>query len=69
MTQKELLYFEDAIGHEGNIISILKETIKALQNEELVTFLENELNIHEKRKESLLNCLEDIANEWSIING
>ena len=24
MTQKELLYFEDAIGHEGNIIKIIE---------------------------------------------
>ena len=69
MTQKELLYFEDAIGHEGNIISILKKSINALENEELINFLENELSIHEKRKQSLLDCLEASANEWSVING
>ena len=39
MTQKELSYLEDAIGHEGNIIKICEETIKKLEDEELITFM------------------------------
>ena len=32
MTQKELLYVEDAIGHEKNIISICNETLNCLED-------------------------------------
>ena len=64
MTQKELLYLEDAIGHEDNIISICKETIKKLTDEKLISFLENEMNNHISMKEKLLNMLEVKANEW-----
>lgn len=31
MTQKELLYFEDAIKHESNIISILNESLNNIE--------------------------------------
>ena len=63
MTQKELLYLEDAIEHEKNIISICQETINYLQNEELINFLEDELNGHRNTKEKLMNILEVKANE------
>ena len=62
MTQKELLYLEDAIGHEENIISILEETIKMLHDEKLKSFLNLELNSHVSMKEKLLNTLEVKAN-------
>ncbi len=63
MTQKELLYLEDAIGHEKSIISIIEESIKNLENEDLVSFMENELNCHTEKKKHLLNMLEVKANE------
>lgn len=63
MTQKELSYIEDAIGHEKNIISICKETINCLEDEELISFLENEINDHTSMQEKLLNMLEVKANE------
>ena len=63
MTQKELLYFEDAIGHENNIISIINESINMLSDERLVEFLENELDIHESILEKLTNLLEEKVNE------
>ena len=63
MTQKELSYFEDAIGHECNIIKILEETNKNLQNEKLIEFVNNELNIHTNIKEKLMNVLEGKVNE------
>lgn len=69
MTQKELAYIEDAIGHESNIIKILQETLKTIQDENLQTFLDNELSEHKNTKERLLNKLEEKANAWSIING
>lgn len=62
MTQKELAYIEDAIGHESNIIKILQETLKNIQDENLQTFLENELSEHKNTKERLLNKLEEKAN-------
>ena len=64
MTEKELLYIEDAIGHEKNIISILKESVKNIQNEDLISFLESEIEIHEETKNNLMNKLEEKTNEW-----
>ena len=63
MTQKELLYLEDAIGHEENIISIIRESIKNLEDEDLVSFFEEELDSHEKEKKNLLSMLEACSNE------
>lgn len=62
MTQKELAYIEDAIGHESNIIKILQESLKNTQNEKINKFLENELSEHVKQKEQLINKLEEKAN-------
>lgn len=63
MTQKELAYLEDAIGHEKIIISIINDMQNNLQDETLITFIENELDKHEKLKENLINKLEEKANE------
>lgn len=63
MTQKELLYVEDAIGHEQNIISICEDTINNLEDDNLVSFMEKELKKHMSMKEKLINMLEDKANE------
>lgn len=63
MTQKELLYVEDAIGHENNMISIIKDTINNLSSKELINFLKEELKKHESMKKKLLNKLESLANE------
>ena len=62
MTQKELLYVEDAVGHETNIIKILQETIKNIQDEKLISFLENKLETHVSMKEKLISKLEGTAN-------
>ena len=63
MTQKELLYIEDAIGHETNIISICSEITQKLDDENMISFMENEVNVHEQMKEKLLNKLEEKSNE------
>ena len=63
MTQKELLYFEDAIGHEENIIAICNETINYLQDKSLISFLRKEVKKHMTMKTKLMNMLEDKANE------
>ena len=69
MTEKELLYVEDAINHECNIINIVTNTINNLQNQDLKDFMEQKLNEHIAFKLELLNTLEELSNEWSIING
>lgn len=63
MTQKELLYMEDAIGHEKEMISVLSETIELLEDEKLVSYMEDELSKHQGIHEKLLDALEGIANE------
>jgi len=63
MTQKELSYLEDAIGHESNIIKICEETIKNLEDESLKEFMSNEVSNHTSLKEKLLNTLEECACE------
>ncbi len=63
MTQKELSYDEDAIGHEGNIIKIIDESIKNLQDESLVSFMNEELTKHTTMKEKLMHLLEEKSNE------
>lgn len=63
MTQKELNYIEDAIGHEQNIIKVLDFTKENIQDEELKKFIENEYNIHISMKDYLLNMLEGKTNE------
>ena len=63
MTQKELLYVEDAIGHEQNIIAIVEDAINNLEDKNLVTFLKKEVKKHLALKTKLMNMLEDLANE------
>ena len=62
MTQKELSYFEDAIGHEKNIIKIIEESLKKIENEVLINFMTEEYNKHNNVLERLMNKLEGEAN-------
>jgi hypothetical protein len=63
MTQKELLYVEDAVGHEQNIIKILDESLANLEDDTLVTFMEKEVKEHANTLKKLLKMLEDNSNE------
>lgn len=63
MTQKELSYVEDAIGHEDNIIKIINYSIENISDEELVSFMEDELEEHESIKNKLIKLLKEKANE------
>ena len=62
MTQKELLYFEDAIGHETSIVTILKNSIEQLEDERLVTFMNSELSKHNELKQKLMDKLGEKVN-------
>ena len=59
MTQKELLYVEDAISHEANVISYLEEAIEKVNDYNVQEFFEKELVHHNKVKKDLLNFLKE----------
>lgn len=63
MTQKELLYMEDAVGHETSLIEICKVTISSLEDKDLQKFMKGHLKKHESLKEKLMNALEESQNE------
>ena len=63
MTQKELLYVEDAIGHEKTIIENIQDYINCLQDENLIEFMRKELKTHKKKKKDLIKLLESEAND------
>ena len=63
MTQKELLYVEDAIGHEKVLIDNIKDYINCLQEEDLIEFMQKELRNHEKIKNDFIKLLESESNE------
>ena len=58
MTQKELLYVEDAICHEKVIINCINNIIDDLDDEDLVDYMNNELETHEEMNKDLMNLLE-----------
>ena len=58
MTQKELLYYEDAIKHEENIIKIIDISLDSLESEVLIEFMNSEKNIHNEIKNNLMEKLE-----------
>lgn len=63
MTQKELAYIEDAIGHENNMIMIISNMLESLDDKKVISFLEKECRKHKELKECLLCKLEEKVNE------
>lgn len=63
MTQKELLYFDDAISHEQNICAYIEFAISNLTDNKLIEFMKKELKNHEMIESKLLGVLEDSKNE------
>lgn len=63
MTQKELLYIEDAISHEKVIKANIVDYINCIQDTELIDFMKKELKIHEKQEKDLIKLLESESNE------
>lgn len=61
MTQKELLYVEDAIGHEQNVSAIVSDAISKLEDKTLKTFLKSEHKKHQAIEAKLMNLLESEA--------
>ena len=63
MTQKEVLYIEDAIGHETSVIAYLNNALNSLKDEELITYINDVIKKHENTKKKLLKKLEDNLND------
>ncbi len=63
MTQKDLLYFEDAIEHEKAMVEICNNFLLKLKNNELKSFVREQINSHEKIRDELLYFLKEKANE------
>ena len=59
MSEKELLYLEDAFNHEKNIIEIYNN----LQMECVEEFMSKELKRHESMKNKIHKLLEMHAND------
>ena len=63
MTQKELLYYEDAVSHEDILIKICEDAVTKLEDEKLITLMQQEINRHNNLKNMLMNKLEGVINE------
>ena len=63
MTQKELLYVEDAIEHEKNLIAYLEELTVKLEEKDITDFISKEISNHKKEEKSLLKLLEELQND------
>ena len=57
MTQKELLYFEDAIAHEQNLLVYLNMA------DDVYNFIDSEIKCHENIMKRLTNKLGEISND------
>ena len=63
MTQKELLYLEDAVNHECYTIDICTFIKDSIKDSTLSKFVNKEIKKHELIKEKLLNIMEVKAND------
>lgn len=63
MTQKELAYVEDAIGHEDILIKVINESTNNLEDDNLIMFMGKELKKHVNTKQELINLLKEKENE------
>ena len=63
MTQKELLYVEDAVEHERIIIEIIEDMTNLLEDESLIDFISKEKKKHSSMKEKLISIMEECTNE------
>lgn len=57
MTSKELLYVEDALGHENFMKTCCKDTSYKLQDQALSTYLLELEQTHKKLAQKFLNLL------------
>lgn len=63
MTQKELLYLEDAIKHEDNLICFLNTFQESLESEDVSSLLDDEAKKHEKLKNEMIELMKEKKND------
>lgn len=63
MSQKELLYIEDAINHERALQNICIESANFIEDESLEDYLLKEAKKHEIMEKKLIKELEGAINE------
>lgn len=63
MTQKELLYLEDAINHEENLIKYLEDSVSKLDNENIISFFKDEIKTHENICKKQIEEMRGLSNE------
>ena len=63
MTQKELLYVEDAIGHEKTILAFIAEMLKQLKDQNIQDFMKKEEKSHQQQEKDLTKLLEEMIHE------
>lgn len=63
MTQKELLYYEDAVSHEDILLKVCQEAVSKLENEQLIEIMQEEITRHTNLKNILMNTMEGLINE------
>ena len=63
MTQKELLYLEDACKHEEILLEVLDDALNTLDDDSFLKSIQTEISIHQRLLDNLNQLLEDKANE------
>ncbi len=63
MTQKELLYIEDAYNHEKYIVDICNNLVCDIDDFKTIDFINNETKKHETMKNKLYKLIESKSNE------
>jgi hypothetical protein len=59
MTQKELLYLEDAVSHEQIIIDGLNHFLNELESSTYRDFISSEIEVHMSLKKNLISFLKE----------
>ena len=59
MTQKDLLYLEDAVKHQDNLANIWTHYQEVVSTKELSKFIKSEIKKLNKIKERIINTMED----------
>lgn len=59
MTEKELLYVEDAINHEIYMLNVCNELVECLNDENLSKFVKKVESKHKSILDMFMNLLED----------
>lgn len=62
MTQKDLLYLEDAVEHEKSIIKLCSDFITKLDDNNLSVFMNEQIEIHKELENKLESFLKENAN-------